>query len=208
MLVQQGANLAETCERWRPFSSASPIFSHFTPCGILMHRPCEIYSGNTHLTEALARRILERPAHSAYQEKVPATHFTEREGYREFTKRVIRLFQIGFSEKHHPKSRAAFYAVRDILQTIFYGEGPRTHEHWMEIMFTWPIEGEPTLKPNDAIPDFSLVVFIGTAVTMAHMLFAVMMMESKSLEDAHLDDVLKKDLALRTMKCLAAHVCF
>ena len=82
---------------------------------------------------------------------------------------------------------------------VVRGIGPCTHEHPLEVLYTWLAD----LKDGDVIPDFHLAVCIGSAVTGAHLAFVIFGMKLDLLGQAQGED--QKNLARRFLKALVIH---
>ena len=160
--------------------------------------------------DAYCRTLLGKET-STYQEKVPAKSALKQQTKgREVAELVAfrhRLWQIGYAEGYHLKGGACLHAIRDNMQTIVYGKGPKTHTHPIQGHHAWPHpDGRPTPTPADPIENFSMAVGIGSAVTMSHFCVCVFGMRGKILESPGMDQETQKYLAGRLIQCLVLQV--
>lgn len=154
--------------------------------------------------EVQCRDLLSEDPSSPFVTHVPDVHINTdgSTGAKIPIRRLHRLSQLGFAEENHPKSSAAMHAVYVCLETLCCGDGARTHCYPIEILYTWKIAGVDTLAAGDEIKPFSLVVFVGTAVTMTHYVFVLAVMGTKILSDPSVPEEVKKEVANRTMRAL------
>ena len=154
--------------------------------------------------ELQCRRILGKEPSSNYITQVPHEHQIVNQDSGESTpiRRLHRLYQIGFSLLHHPKSPAASYCVEQILESLVFGQGAQTHRYPLEIEYSWEVPGQQTAKAGDEIQNFSLVVLIGSSVCMSHMAFVLGVLRLNILNDSSLETELQQCIALNVMKAM------